>query len=100
MATTRWSIRSRLVDSLIHSIPRSWASDPPATDHPWCSSPTRFSAGTITSVKKTSLKSAWSRSVSSAMGRVSMPGVVMSMMSTLIPACLAASGSVRTKQKQ
>ena len=34
------------------------------------------------------------------MGRVWMPGVFMSMMSTLIPACLDASGSVRTKQKQ
>ena len=88
------------VASLIHSMPRSCASDPPATDQPWCSSPTRFSAGTSTSVKKTSLKSACSRSVSSAMGRVWMPGVFMSMMRTLMPACLEASGSVRTKQKQ
>ena len=63
------------VASLIHNIPRSCASDPPATDQPWCSSPTRFSTGTSTSVKKTSLKSACSLSVSSARGRVSMPGV-------------------------
>ena len=97
---TRSMIFSVPVASLIHSMPRSCAREPPATDQPWWSSPTRFCAGTCASVKKTSLKSACWRSVNSAMGRVSTPGVFMSMMSTLMPACLGASGSVRTKQKQ
>ena len=44
-----------------HIIVRSWPSEPLATLQPPLSGPTRFSAGTRTSVKKTSLKS---RSVS------------------------------------
>ena len=43
-STTCSTKRSRPVASLIQSIPRSWASEPPAIDQPWCSSPTRFSS--------------------------------------------------------
>ena len=66
---------------------------------PPLSGPTRFSFGTRTSVKNTSLKSQKSGSVSSGNGRRSTPGVVMSMISALMPLCFGASGSVRTKHR-
>ena len=59
---------------MIQSIPRSWRSDPWLTVQPLLSSPSRFSSGTSTSVKNTSLKSTWCGSVSSGRGRQVMPG--------------------------
>ena len=50
-------------------------------------------------MKNTSLKSAYVGSVSSAIGRYSMPGVFMSMMSTLMPLCFGTSVLVRTKHR-
>ena len=62
------------VTSLIHSMPRSCANDPPAMAHPWCNSPTRLAAGTLHVAEKTSLKSARSRRRSApASGRVFDP---------------------------
>ena len=62
--------------------------------HPSSTAPTTFSRGTATSVKKVSAKCVlpviWRR------GRMSMPGVSMSMMSTVMPLCLGTSGLVRT----
>jgi hypothetical protein len=75
---------------------RSWPSDPLATAHPWFSSPTRFSAGTRTSLKNTSLKSMSSRLGAEANGRQVTPGRAVGISKTLIPLCLGASGSVRT----
>ena len=83
-----------------HIMPRSCASEPVEIDQPWLSWPTRWSRGTTTPSKKTSLKSTRSRSMSSGSGRTVTPGAFMSMISTLMPRCLGASGSVRTKQKQ
>ena len=94
--TRPFSVRSIFDTFMIQSIPRSWRSEPWLTVQPWLSSPSRFSSGTSTSVKKTSLKSAWCGSVSSGRGRHTMPGVRMSMISVLMPRCLGASGSVRT----
>ena len=96
MRTSPLSVRSIFDTYMIQSIPRSWRSEPWLTVQPWLRSPSRFSVGTSTSVKKTSLKSAWCGSVSSGSGRQVMPGVRMSMMSTLMPRCFGASGSVRT----
>ena len=62
--------------------------------HPSLTSPTRFVAGTTTSVKNTSAK--WAAPENCRRGLTSMPGVSMSMMSTLMPWCLGAAGSVRT----
>ncbi len=58
--------------------------------------PTTFSTGTSTSVKNTSAKS--SAPVMCLIGRTSMPGVSMSMISTVMPLCFGASSSgvVRT----
>ena len=50
-------MRSNLETFMIQSIPRSWRSDPWLTVQPLLSSPSRFSSGTSTSVKNTSLKS-------------------------------------------
>ena len=76
---------------------RSCASDPCVMRQPSLSSPTRFSAGTSTSVKNTSAKLAAPLMCRS--GRTSMPGVSMSTMSRLMPLCFGASGSVRTYTK-
>ena len=67
-----------------------------ATRQPWFSSPTRFSAGTRASVKKTSLKSTSSLSHIDANGRRTTPGVSVGISNTLMPLCLGAFGSVRT----
>lgn len=75
---------------------RSCPSDPLATRQPSFSGPTRFSAGTRTSVKNTSLKSKSSRSDADANGLRDNPGLSVGISSTLIPLCLGASGSVRT----
>ena len=64
---------------------------------PMFSSPTRFSAGTRTSVKKTSFTSC-PPSIS-LIGRISMPGVARSTRMKLMPFCCFTSGSVRTRQK-
>ncbi len=79
-----------------HIIVRSCPSDPLATPHPPLSGPTRFSAGTRTSVKKTSLKSRLSIPHMSANGRHTTPSRSVGINSTLMPLCLGASGSVRT----
>src|SRR5260370_1586276 len=78
---------------------RSCASDPCVIGQPPLSGPMRFSLGTRTSVKNTSLKSQNSLSESSGNGRRSTPGAVVSMMSALMPLCLGAAGSVRTKHR-
>ena len=73
---------------------RSWLSVVVATCHPALSGPSRASAGTRTSLKNTSAKSAAPLRVTS--GRASMPGNPMSTMRQEMPLCLGASGSVRT----
>ncbi len=57
------------------------------------SSPTRFSAGTRTSSKNTSQK--WLLPVMSSIGVIEMPGECMSTISSDMPLCGGASGSVR-----
>ena len=65
-----------------------------ATVQPSLGVPTTSSSGTKTSLKNTSLKSAlpviWRN------GRTSTPGPCMSITMVVMPACLGASGSVRT----
>ena len=75
---------------------RSWPSEPLATPQPPLSGPTRFSAGTRTSVKNTSLKSRSSTPQMDGNGRRTTPGRSVGITSTLMPLCLGASGSVRT----
>ena len=53
---------------------RSWPNDPLATPQPPLSGPTRFSAGTRTSLKNTSLKSRSVAVIHEANGRRSRPG--------------------------
>ncbi|MDT4874491.1 hypothetical protein FQZ97_1097960 [compost metagenome] len=76
---------------------RSWVSRYLAQVQPLFSSPTRFSTGTRTLSKNTSLTS-WSPS-RVMIGRTLMPGVFMSISRKLMPRCCWASGSVRTRQK-
>ena len=80
-----------------HIMVRSWPSDPLATRQPPLSGPTRFSAGTRTSVKNTSLKSRSSAAQMDGNGRRTIPGVSVGITNTLMPLCFGASGSVRTK---
>ena len=61
---------------------------------PSLSEPTRFSRGTTTSLKNTSAK--FAAPLMCRSGRMSMPGVSMSMMRRLMPLCFGALGSVRT----
>jgi hypothetical protein len=69
-----------------------------ATVQPLFSSCTRFSTGTFTSSKNTSLTS-WPPSIRIS-GRTVMPGVFMSISRKLMPSCrLSAVASVRTRQK-
>ena len=75
-----------------HTIPRSCASEPAEIDQPWFSGPSRWSCGTTTPSKNTSLKSARSRSIRSGSGRALTPFAFMSMISTLMPRCLGAIG--------
>ena len=81
-------------------MPRSCASEPLAIAHPLFSSPTRFSFGTTTSLKNTSLRSGWWGSTISGSGRTVMPGVAMSTSTMLMPLCFGASVSVRQNRKQ
>lgn len=55
-----------------------------------------FRAGTRTPSKSVSQKG--EAPLMRRMGRVLMPGVLMSMRRKLMPWCLGASGSVRTRQ--
>ena len=64
-----------------------------APRQPSLTSPTRFSSGTRTSAKKTSLKA--EAPLICLIGRISMPGDSMSTMKYVMSACLAALGSVR-----
>ncbi len=76
---------------------RSYVSRYFAQVQPWFSSPTRFSAGTRTSVKNTSFTSCSPSSVT--IGRTSTPGEFMSTSRKLMPSCLRTSVAVRTRQK-
>ena len=72
---------------------RSFMSVVSATVQPWLTSPSRWSSGTRTSVKKTSLKVA--PPVIWRSGRTSTPGAFMSTTKPVRPLCLGRSGSVR-----
>ena len=72
---------------------RSFMSVVSATDHPWLTSPRRWSSGTFTSLKNTSLNDA--PPVIWRSGRTSTPGACMSTMKPVSPLCLGRSGSVR-----
>ncbi|MOA19089.1 hypothetical protein D3C78_1394440 [compost metagenome] len=76
---------------------RSWVSRYLAQVQPWFSWPTRFSTGTRTLSKNTSLTSCSPSRV--MIGRTVMPGVFMSISRKEMPRCCCASGSVRTRQK-
>jgi hypothetical protein len=82
-----------------HSAPpedsdtRSLPSVTLASPQPRFTSPTRFSCGMRTSVRKTSLKVC--DPVISMIGRISIPGVSIGQMKYEIPSCFGASGSVR-----
>src|SRR6266481_345990 len=68
-----------------------------AMSHPLFSFPTRFAFGTSTSSKKV-----WQNGDApemSVIGLVETPGLSMSNNRKLMPSCLGASGSVRTRQK-
>jgi hypothetical protein len=67
-----------------------------ATVQPPFSGPTRFSFGTFTSVKKVSQKGVVP--LISRIGRVSTPGLRISIRRKLIPSCFF-DWSVRTRQK-
>ncbi len=69
-----------------------------ATRQPSFSSPTRFSTGMRTSSRNISLNSL--TPVSVLIGRISMPGESIGMISQVMPLCLGASGSVRTRSSQ
>ena len=75
--------------------PRSKPSVVCASSQPWPSAPMRFSAGTFTLVKKTSLNS--ELPVICLSGRTSTPGACMSRMKYEMPWCLGTSGSVRAR---
>ena len=72
---------------------RSFISVVRATFQPLLTSPRRWSSGTRTSVKKTSLKLA--PPVIWRSGRISTPGAFMSTTKPVRPLCLGRSGSVR-----
>jgi hypothetical protein len=73
---------------------RSFISVVRATVQPWFTSPRRWSSGTRTSVKKTSLNEA--PPVIWRSGRTSTPGACMSTTKPVRPLCLGWSASVRT----
>ena len=75
-------------------VPRSLANVVLATRQPSCSGPMRFSTGTSTSSRKTSLNSLFP--VIWRSGRISTPLAVIGIASIEIPLCGGASGSVRT----
>ena len=80
---------------MIQIIWRSWCNEANATFHPPLTGPSRLSAGTSTSSRKTS------QNVSSEiddirMGSIRTPGAVRSRIRHEMPRCLGASGSVRT----
>ena len=77
-----------------NEAPRSLASVVFATRQPSCSGPMRFSTGTSTSSKKTSLNSL--SPVIWRSGRTSTPGAVIGIASIEIPLWFGAAGSVRT----
>ena len=72
---------------------RSFISVVSATVQPWFTSPRRWSSGTRTSVKNTSLNVA--PPVIWRSGRISTPGAFMSTTKPVRPLCLGRSGSVR-----
>ena len=68
-----------------------------AGSHPPLTSPMTLATGTRTSDRKTSLKCA--DLLICTNGRISIPGVDMSTNKKVMPLCLGASGSVRTRTK-
>ena len=72
---------------------RSFMSVVKATVQPSLTSPSRWSSGTRTSLKNTSLNEA--PPVIWRSGRTSTPGACMSTMNPVRPLCLGLSGSVR-----
>ena len=75
-------------------IDRSWLSSALATVQPSLTVLTTFLAGTRTSVRKVSQNG--DEPLMSLIGRVSTPGVSMSIRMKVMPRCLGASGSVLT----
>src|ERR1700691_580450 len=76
---------------------RSWVSRYFAISHPLLSLPTRFAFGTSTSSKKV-----WQNGDApeiNVIGLVETPALSMSNRMKLMPSCLGAFGSVRTRQK-
>ncbi len=67
------------------------------TVQPPFSGPTMFSFGALASVKKVSQNG--EESLISRIGRGSTPGWCIGIISMLMPSCLRAFGSVRTRQK-
>ena len=84
--------------SAAQAVPRSKRSVTLVTRQPSFSWPTRFSTGTRTSFRNTSLKSLSPMMVGS--GRMSMPGRSIGMISHEMPLCFGASGLVRTSSSQ
>ena len=72
---------------------RSFMSVVSATVQPWLTSPRRWSSGTRTSLKNTSLNEA--PPVIWRSGRTSTPGACMSTTKPVRPLCFGRSGSVR-----
>jgi hypothetical protein len=91
--------RSRLrLERATPAMPlRSWAKSALAQVQPLFSSWMRFSTGTLTLSRKTSLTS-WPPS-RVMIGRTVIPGEVMSISRKLIPDCGLDVGSVRTRKK-
>ncbi len=79
---------------MIQIIWRSWCSDDSATFQPRCSGPSRFSAGTSTSSRKTS-QNVSSEIDAIRMGSILTPGACRSRIRQEMPRCFGASGSVR-----
>ena len=84
--------------SLTKAVPRSKLNVTMATRQPSPSSPTRLATGMRTSSRNISANSL--TPVSVRMGRMSMPGLPIGMISQVMPLCLGTSGSVRTSSSQ
>src|SRR6056300_1037469 len=85
-----------VMDSIEDISVRSCLRSSFATSHPLLSSPTRFSFGTLTLSKKV-----WQNSDSpliNSIGLTDTPSLAISISKKLIPCCLGADGSVRTRQ--
>jgi len=93
IAAASSSIGSTLVARLPPTASRSFISVTSDTCHPLPTGPSRWLSGTRTLVKNTSLKA---RSpLICLIGRISMPGLFMSMKNIVSPLCFGTFGSVR-----